>query len=621
LKQFQETVCKASDPGNSLSERHEAFGELVIQFQDMAFACAYAILGDAYLAEDVAQEAFLVAWQKITQLRVAAAFPAWLKRIVLTQCHRLTRSHRLQVVSLETGANLESTNASPDVGPHAEAEKRELLIKVLTAIKALPDNERLVTTLFYVNEYTQADIGEFLEVPVSTVNKRLYSARQRLKGSVVELFRDDLRDRRPSHDTDFASKVNANIRGLTKTDWRAVTSMAMAREQTDVPGNNLWLSRRETFDDSRYIRRQYVAEDAAKQIIGYGCIEQSVYLPRYQLFLVTNPSLLRRGVGDLLLDQLNKDLLEAGAITVSCREYSSQTELVSFLKDRGFVETAILLDSRLDTSEADISSLGSFADLMERQGISVTTLAEERPRNPSCIEKLYQLTTSLWKDDPARGALTPPAYDAKEAQMWLDRPYVLPDAYFIAKVGNRYVGVTDLSLYDAMPGSLTQGFIGVLRSYRARGIGTALMARAIDYARLNNYRTIQSFNRPTQTAIVSLNKRVGFRLHFEHVTLEKCLREVSQVNPKIYERFAGRYQAAENGRISDITVRNEAGKLSAEFIGQKVELFPISASRYFIKYFYGEISFASNKDGEVEELELRMTRAKPEKTIQARKIP
>ena len=68
----------------------------------------------------------------------------------------------------------------------------DLLTKVLQAINALPENERLVTTLFYVNGYTQADIGEFLEVPVSTVNKRLYSARQRLKGSVVDLVKDDL---------------------------------------------------------------------------------------------------------------------------------------------------------------------------------------------------------------------------------------------------------------------------------------------------------------------------------------------------------------------------------------------------------------------------------------------
>jgi len=40
----------------------------------MAFACAYAVLGDAYLAEDVAQDAFVVAWQKLDQLREPGAF-------------------------------------------------------------------------------------------------------------------------------------------------------------------------------------------------------------------------------------------------------------------------------------------------------------------------------------------------------------------------------------------------------------------------------------------------------------------------------------------------------------------------------------------------------------------
>src|SRR5688572_20746272 len=128
----------------------------------MAFGCAFAVLGDAYLAQDIAQEAFVVAWQKLDQLREPAAFPGWFKRIVLTQCHRLTRCKRLLIVPLEAGAN----TSTGDPGPHDFAERRELLTKVLQAINALPENERLATTLFYVNGYTQADIGEFLEVPV-----------------------------------------------------------------------------------------------------------------------------------------------------------------------------------------------------------------------------------------------------------------------------------------------------------------------------------------------------------------------------------------------------------------------------------------------------------------------
>ncbi|MCA1606967.1 MAG: hypothetical protein LC775_16200 [Acidobacteria bacterium] len=71
MKDIHDTIVKASDSASSLTVRHEAFAELVIRFQDMAFACAYAyaVLGDAYLAEDVAQDAFVVAWQKLDQLR------------------------------------------------------------------------------------------------------------------------------------------------------------------------------------------------------------------------------------------------------------------------------------------------------------------------------------------------------------------------------------------------------------------------------------------------------------------------------------------------------------------------------------------------------------------------
>src|SRR5215213_4530978 len=186
----------------------------------MAFACAFAVLGDVYLAQDTAQEAFVVAWQKLAQLREPAAFPGWFKRIVLTQCNRLTRCKRLQMLPLEAGVN----TSTSEPGPAHTAETQELVTKVLQAINALPENERLVTTLFYVNGYTQADIGDFLEVPVSTVNKRLYSARQRLKGSVVDLFKGDLQEQRPSRNTKFANELNTKLRPFHDPDWPIVSA-------------------------------------------------------------------------------------------------------------------------------------------------------------------------------------------------------------------------------------------------------------------------------------------------------------------------------------------------------------------------------------------------------------
>ena len=605
MKDVESIVRKAADPNSPSAARREAFGELVIRFQDMAFGCAFAVLGDAYLAQDTAQEAFVVAWQKLAQLREPAAFPGWFKRIVLTQCNRLTRCKRLQLVPLEAGVNTSTT----EPGPHLSAERQELVTKVLQAINALPDNERLVTTLFYVNGYTQADIGEFLEVPVSTVNKRLYSARQRLKGSVVESFKSDLQQQRPSRDKSFSNEVNTKLRPFHDPDWRPVSAIASARAGADARGYELWLSRRQKFDESRYFRRHYVVENGkTKQIIAYGAVEQTVYLPKYRLLLLSDPQWLKRGVGDLLLDRLTDDLAEAKAITVSCRQYASEIELIQLLKRRGFAETSRVLDLRLNV--ADASPI-----LKPIEGISISTFAEERISDPRCVEKLYELTTLLSQDDPAAGPFTPPGYNAREALMWLEMPYVLPDALFIAKHGDDYVGVSDVSLFEAVPGGLTQGFTGVRRDYRRRGLATALKISGIIYAQSHGYQVIQTFNTPEQSAICALNAKLGFEVMFVHVTLEKCLREVVPVDAQVYDDFAGQYRDERRPEL-EIVVRNEAGRLTIECAGQKVELFPMSETSFFVKQFYGEVTF---DQGHLDFV-MRVPNSDPSDPLHARKI-
>ena len=200
-------VVKALDANAPLAERHEAFGEIVSSFQDMAYACAYAVLGDFHLAEDAAQEAFVTAWQKLDQLREPDAFPGWFRRIVLTECNRLTRGKRLPTTTFLDGVNIPSTVDSPQT----KIEKDELSDALFAAIERLPKMERLVIALFYVKEYSQKDIGAFLEVPMTTVAKRLYSARRRLKDTMLEKFKDGLLARRPSRNLSFEEKVKAGI--------------------------------------------------------------------------------------------------------------------------------------------------------------------------------------------------------------------------------------------------------------------------------------------------------------------------------------------------------------------------------------------------------------------------
>jgi RNA polymerase sigma factor (sigma-70 family) len=189
------------------TRRHEAFGELVRRFQDMAYGYALGMLGDSDLAEDVAQEAFLTAYQKLGQLREPKAFPGWLRRIVFTQCNRVTRRRHVSLQSFENMADLPSGYP----GPPAVIESEELKEQVLAAIQTLPEQQRLAVVLVYIDGYSQKEVAEFLEIPVTALKKRLQRARSHLRERMLDMVRDNLHESRPSNDERFVQALQLSL--------------------------------------------------------------------------------------------------------------------------------------------------------------------------------------------------------------------------------------------------------------------------------------------------------------------------------------------------------------------------------------------------------------------------
>jgi RNA polymerase sigma factor (sigma-70 family) len=206
LEEIRVLIARATAAQAAHAEKSRAFGEIVRRFQDLAFACAFSVLGDFHLAEDAAQEAFLAAWRNLDQLRTPEAFPGWLKRVVLTQCNRLTRGKQVETVALDA---LDGLAVLPAAGsdPCAAYEDKERSGRVLAAIQSLPEHERIATALFYIGDYSQHEIAAFLEVPVTTIKKRLFSARHRLRERTMDMVRETLYERRPSRNPQFAETV------------------------------------------------------------------------------------------------------------------------------------------------------------------------------------------------------------------------------------------------------------------------------------------------------------------------------------------------------------------------------------------------------------------------------
>jgi RNA polymerase sigma factor (sigma-70 family) len=155
----------------------EAFGRVVERFQRMACAVAYPIVGDLHLAEDVAQEAFLEAYQGLPRLQEPAAFPAWFRRIVVKFGDRMARRRQHPTASLESAGELMS--AAP--GPPQLAEGHETRRLVQEAVAALAEPERTMVSLFYLGGYDQREIAAIVDLPAPVVKKRLFRARQILR--------------------------------------------------------------------------------------------------------------------------------------------------------------------------------------------------------------------------------------------------------------------------------------------------------------------------------------------------------------------------------------------------------------------------------------------------------
>ncbi len=181
----------------------KAFKTLVERFQDMAVGYAFSILGDFHLAEDAAQEAFVEANRDLSTLNEPAAFSSWFRKLVFKQCDRIWRKKKLETSPLTEAQ--EEANHAPN--PLDLIEKKDMKAWIHNTIDTLPEQQRQAIMLFYISDYSQKEIASFLDVPQTTVQKRLYDGRQRLKEEMLGKIKEEIQSHAPSKDGRFVRRL------------------------------------------------------------------------------------------------------------------------------------------------------------------------------------------------------------------------------------------------------------------------------------------------------------------------------------------------------------------------------------------------------------------------------
>lgn len=175
---------------HALAGHREAFGDLVVRYQDRLFASMLGVTGSSEEAEDVVQEAFVRAFLKLDTFRSNSQFFTWLYRIafnVALSRHRKRRS-RVSLDQGEDGMLLEPVDGG-DL-PDEPMLRRERIELVREALSQLSEDHRAVLVLRELEDSSYEQIAEILEISIGTVRSRISRARAQLK-LALETLQDD----------------------------------------------------------------------------------------------------------------------------------------------------------------------------------------------------------------------------------------------------------------------------------------------------------------------------------------------------------------------------------------------------------------------------------------------
>ena len=183
--QFQRPPLKTNDfdlVAQAQQGDRNAFSELVRQHRQGVINVVYRMCGDAELAEDAAQDAFIKAWQNLHRYQPRSPFRNWLYRIATNTALDLLRRNR-ETIDIE---NVPVRTSQP--GPEAMAVSQERAVLIQNAVLDLPPASRSVLILREYEGLSYLEIAEILSIPLGTVMSRLNYARKQLRHSLKILL-------------------------------------------------------------------------------------------------------------------------------------------------------------------------------------------------------------------------------------------------------------------------------------------------------------------------------------------------------------------------------------------------------------------------------------------------
>lgn len=162
----------------------QAFGQLIDQCSNFVYAVALKMHGDRDEAWDSTQDSFVKVWQKFDSYKINFEFTTWLYRIVINTCVDRMRKEKRQKKHFESASG-DLMNISNFDNPENALEEKQLMEFVRKAAQRLSAKQHAVFVLHDLEQFSQEEISEMLDMAKNRVKSNLYYARKTIRAMLV----------------------------------------------------------------------------------------------------------------------------------------------------------------------------------------------------------------------------------------------------------------------------------------------------------------------------------------------------------------------------------------------------------------------------------------------------
>lgn len=159
----------------------EAFAEIVRRYQNQIYSLTFRLTNDSIEAQDLAQDVFLHLYQVLGKFDGGRKFFSWMYKVATNYCYTELRKKTPNEVSLDKIIDFTPLQPGDRGQPEDYCETRETQMLVREALRQLPEKYRVPVVLRYLEDFSYRQIAEMMEVPVTTVETRLYRGKALLQ--------------------------------------------------------------------------------------------------------------------------------------------------------------------------------------------------------------------------------------------------------------------------------------------------------------------------------------------------------------------------------------------------------------------------------------------------------